>query len=62
MNIIECQDCSDVLMTAFQKVDGRLKMHLYPVEVKIGENKKGVIQKAKERIYEAKAFSLLQRL
>jgi len=50
----------DILMIGIQKVEGRLKMYLYPVEVKIGENNSGVIKKAKEQ--GAKTANLLKSL
>ena len=50
----------DILMIGFQKNDGQLKMYLYPVEVKIGENNSGVIKKAKEQ--GAKTANLLKSL
>lgn len=39
----------DLLLIGLEKIDGKLKMYLYPIEVKIGENKANVIKKAKEQ-------------
>lgn len=42
--------CDDVLFVGFNKVDDQIKLYIHPVEVKIGENKSNVIQKASEQI------------
>lgn len=40
----------DLLLMGFEIQDGEIKIHLYPIEVKIGKNKTGVIEKAKEQV------------
>ncbi|GGD08358.1 DNA phosphorothioation-dependent restriction protein DptH [Pontibacillus salipaludis] len=40
----------DVLLIGIEELDGDLKVHLYPIEVKIGNNNESVINKAREQI------------
>lgn len=40
----------DLLLMGFEILDGEIKIHLYPIEVKIGKNKTGIIEKAKEQV------------
>jgi len=39
----------DLLLIGLEKLDDELKMYLYPIEVKIGDNNAGVVKKAKEQ-------------
>ena len=39
----------DLLLVGIENKDEKMKVHFYPVEVKIGENSEGVIQKAVEQ-------------
>ena len=39
----------DLLLIGLSRKEGRLKMHLHPLEIKIGVNNPGVIKKAKEQ-------------
>lgn len=40
----------DILLLGLEKVEDKLKMYLYPIEVKIGQNKANVIKKAKSQV------------
>ena len=41
--------CDDLLMAGVERKDGEVVVHLYPVEVKIGNNGSSVIEKAKKQ-------------
>lgn len=41
--------CDDLLMAGFERKDDETKIHLYPVEVKIGINNPSVLEKAKKQ-------------
>lgn len=40
----------DLLLIGVENVNNNIKLHFYPVEVKIGQNSRSVIEKAKEQI------------
>ncbi|GGC76586.1 hypothetical protein GCM10007216_03940 [Thalassobacillus devorans] len=48
----------DVLLIGLEEIDDDIKVHLYPIEVKIGQNHESVIKKAREQI--AQTSSLLE--
>lgn len=46
----------DLLLIGMQETDGKLKMHFYPIEVKIGRNLSNVIDKARNQVVRTKSL------